>query len=69
MTRVAALPVLDLSDYRDDPTSPAGRAFVEQLRAVVHEIGFLYLVGHGVSDDLNGRVHDVARSFFARRGG
>lgn len=62
---MAALPVLDLSTYRDDPASPVARAFVEQLRDVVHEIGFLYLVGHGVSDELNGRVHEVARAFFA----
>ena len=62
---MAALPVLDLSAYRDDPSSAAGRAFVDELRDVVHEIGFLYLVGHGVSDALGDRVHEVARAFFA----
>ena len=38
---------------------------MEQLRAVVHEIGFFHLVGHGVSDELNDRVHEVAEAFFA----
>jgi isopenicillin N synthase-like dioxygenase len=56
---------LDLSTFRDDPRSPAATAFVDQLRDVVHEIGFFYLVGHGVGDELNAEVHDVARAFFA----
>jgi len=32
---------------------------------VVHEIGFFYIVGHGIPDDLAAELHDVARRFFA----
>ena len=60
-----ALPVLDIGPYRDDPTSPAGAAFVAELGRTVHEIGFLYLVGHGIARELADGVHDVARRFFA----
>ncbi len=63
---MSLLPVLDLSAYRDEPTSAAARTFVDELRDVVHEIGFFHLAGHGVSDELNDRVHEVARAFFAR---
>jgi isopenicillin N synthase-like dioxygenase len=60
-----ALPVLDIGPYLADPASPAGREFVTDLGRTVHEIGFLYLVGHGVPADLGTRVHEVARRFFA----
>ena len=60
-----ALPVLDIGPYLADPSAAAGREFVADLGRTVHEIGFLYLVGHGIPDDLGTRVHDVARRFFA----
>ncbi len=59
-----ALPVLDVAPYLADPASPAGRAFVDQLRRVVHEVGFFHLVGHGVDEQLAADVHDVTREFF-----
>ncbi len=65
MTAALSLPVLDLQPYRDDPASPEALAFVDELRRVVHEIGFFYVVGHGVAPALDAQVHDVARRFFA----
>jgi isopenicillin N synthase-like dioxygenase len=62
---MTALPVLDLAPFRDDPASRAADALAAELRDVVHEIGFFYLVGHGVSAALNDQVHAVARAFFA----
>jgi isopenicillin N synthase-like dioxygenase len=59
-----ALPVLDAAPYLADPGGPAGRAFVDDLRRVVHEIGFFHLIGHGVDPRLAAEVHDVAREFF-----
>ena len=59
-----ALPVLDIGPYLADPTSAAGRDFVAELGRTVHEIGFLYLVGHGLAPELGARVHEVARQFF-----
>ena len=60
-----ALPVLDMAPWREAPDSPAAAAFVAELGRVTHEIGFFYVVGHGVPDELAGRVHDIARRFFA----
>ena len=59
------LPVLDISDFRSDPDGPAGAAFVEALRDAFHGIGAVYLVGHGVPDDLVTRVRRLAEEFFA----
>src|SRR5215218_8769055 len=58
------LPVLDVAPFRAGESSAAARSFVEALSRAVHEIGFLYLVGHGIPDDLATDVHDVARRFF-----
>lgn len=60
----AALPILDLREFRRDPTSRDAADFVDDLRAVCHEHGFFYLAGHGVDGRLNDEVHAVARRFF-----
>jgi isopenicillin N synthase-like dioxygenase len=58
-----SLPVLDLS--RLDGTPEEAEAFRADLRNVTHEFGFFYLVGHGVSDELQEWVIRTARRFFA----
>lgn len=58
----AALPVLDLSHYRDPA---ARRSFVSALRAALHEVGFLHLVGHGVPEATSDAALLAARRFFA----
>ncbi|WP_158166513.1 isopenicillin N synthase family dioxygenase [Mycolicibacterium smegmatis] len=52
-----ALPVVDLGDD--------AAVVTDQLRRVAHEVGFFYLVGHGVPDDLLDRVLTAARRLFA----
>jgi isopenicillin N synthase-like dioxygenase len=64
-TASPALPVLDIAAFRKDPSSLDAAAFVDELRRVVHEIGFFYITGHGIDPALFEDVHDVARSFFA----
>ncbi|OBA70421.1 oxidoreductase [Mycobacterium sp. 1554424.7] len=54
--RVTALPVVDLR--------AAPEALREGLRGAAHEVGFFYLVGHEVPDDLAVRVLDAARRLF-----
>ncbi len=61
---MAALPVLDAAAYLADPAAPGGRAFVDELRRVVHEVGFFYLVGHGVPAEQASGLHTAARRFF-----
>jgi isopenicillin N synthase-like dioxygenase len=53
---VTALPVVDL---RADPGP-----LREGLREAAHEVGFFYLIGHDVPDELAGRVLDAARRLF-----
>ncbi len=60
-TGPSTLPVLDLSRLDD-----GGRAeFVDRLRAATRDFGFFYLVGHGIPGDLQSRLLEVARAFFA----
>jgi len=58
----AHLPVLDLS-LLDDPATAHGLDL--SLREVTHEVGFFYLVGHGVDPILTSRLITVARQFFS----
>jgi isopenicillin N synthase-like dioxygenase len=52
-----ALPVVDL---RDEPA-----ALRQRLGRVAHEVGFFYLTGHDVPEELVSRVLAVSRRFFA----
>ncbi|MGV0848713.1 isopenicillin N synthase family dioxygenase [Mycolicibacterium phlei] len=54
------LPVLDLASAHTDPA-----AFGERLREAAHDIGFFYLVGHGVPRGQAEQVLRLAREFFA----
>ena len=58
---MAALPILDASRYLADPTGDAGRRFVEDVRDVVHEVGFFYLAGHGIDPAVPARLLGIAR--------
>jgi isopenicillin N synthase-like dioxygenase len=57
VSSVTTLPEVDL---RDRPGQ-----LRERLRDVAHEVGFFYLTGHGVPDELTGRVLAAARRLFA----
>lgn len=54
--------MLDLNDYLRVQSRPA---FVADLGRALHEVGFLYLAGHGIDRQVNGSVLDVAAEFFA----
>ena len=59
---VQALPLVDISRFRD----PAQReAFLADLRHAAHDIGFFYVVGHGVPAEVTDEVMAQARAFFA----
>jgi isopenicillin N synthase-like dioxygenase len=63
--KTTTLPELDMTDFVAAPESAAGGKFVRELRDVCHEIGFCYLVGHGVSPELDAAIMAAAREFFA----
>ena len=56
------LPFIDISRFRD----PAQRdGFLADLRHAAHDIGFFYVVGHGVPQEVTDNVLEQARLFFA----
>ncbi|GAA3859438.1 isopenicillin N synthase family oxygenase [Leifsonia kafniensis] len=59
---LTSLPVLDLS--RLDAGPAEAEAFRSELRRVTHEVGFFYLVGHGVDQELIDELLSVSRRFF-----
>lgn len=56
------LPVLDLARYA---SSAERDAFLAELRHAARDIGFFYLINHGVDDALQDAVQREARRFFA----
>jgi isopenicillin N synthase-like dioxygenase len=58
-----SLPILDLSEL--DAGAEHASGFREQLRQVTHDVGFFYLVGHGIDPELTTRLLDLSRRFFA----
>ena len=58
----ATLPVLDLARYA---SSAEREAFLADLRHAARDIGFFYLINHGVDDALQNAVQREARRFFA----
>jgi isopenicillin N synthase-like dioxygenase len=58
-----SLPILDLSQLNGGVTDRD--AFLSQLRRAAREVGFFYLINHGVSPELQQAVQDEARQFFA----
>lgn len=57
------LPVLDLSLLDEGPDAAA--RFRDDLRAATHDVGFFYLTGTGVSAELEARLLQAAKDFFA----
>jgi isopenicillin N synthase-like dioxygenase len=57
-----SLPILDLSALDGSPANAA--QFRAELREVTHDVGFFYLVGHGVDQGLIDEALAVSRRFF-----
>lgn len=60
---LTSLPVLDMSQL--DAGEEAAAQFRAELRRATHEVGFFYLVGHGIREESIDRLLDEARRFFA----
>ncbi|MDN4612822.1 2-oxoglutarate and iron-dependent oxygenase domain-containing protein [Leifsonia sp. F6_8S_P_1B] len=58
-----SLPILDISEL--DQGEAAASEFRAKLRQVTHDVGFFYLVGHGIPQELIDEVLDVSWRFFA----
>src|SRR5689334_11567634 len=65
MSRDASgLPVIDVGALRDG--SAARHDVATQIAAACREVGFFYVVGHGVDEGLQATLVEQSRSFFAR---
>ncbi|HKU31533.1 isopenicillin N synthase family dioxygenase [Arthrobacter sp. NyZ413] len=56
------LPVLDFSRLKAGAEEAA--RFRDELRDAMHEVGFLYLAGHGIPQELTDSMLEVSRRFF-----
>ncbi len=59
----AMLPVLDLTQLQGDAAAQA--AFLQQLRQAARDVGFFYLVGHGIPLQRQQQILALAKQFFA----
>jgi isopenicillin N synthase-like dioxygenase len=62
MWPVAGLPVVDVSALRGG--GAARDEVARQLDAACRDVGFFYVVGHGVDEGLQGRLEQLSRAFF-----
>ena len=61
---ISALPLVDISRFTAAP-GPEREAFLAELRHAAHDIGFFYVVGHGVERAVTDAVLASAADFFA----
>jgi isopenicillin N synthase-like dioxygenase len=62
-TQRETVPILDLR--RAEAGSAERAAFLRDLRKAAHDVGFFYLVGHGIEGDLVRKILALTRRFFA----
>lgn len=63
MTSLTSLPVLDFSQLLGDESQR--RDFLSQLSQSAREVGFFYLINHGVDQTLSAKVQQLSRQFFS----
>ena len=61
-TQWSKLPILDFS--RLEAGSAEKAAFLAELREIAHNLGFFYLTGHGIADELTSQLLQLSRRFF-----
>ena len=66
MTEFTSLPVIDLHPLIEHPSSQAADAVVQSIGQACREVGFFYVTGHGVSQELQDRMQTLAAQFFAQ---
>ena len=57
----AHIPIIEVGDLVAG--RPGQAAVAARLGEACRESGFFYVVGHGVNEDLLGRLHDLSREF------
>jgi isopenicillin N synthase-like dioxygenase len=62
----AALPVIDVSGLRGDRSARARDRTAAEIAAACRDVGFFYVVGHGIDDGCIERLAASSREFFAQ---
>lgn len=62
-TETLALPVIDFAQLTGDEQQR--KQTIEKLGQAARDVGFFYLINHGVEKTVLDNVQNVARSFFA----
>jgi isopenicillin N synthase-like dioxygenase len=65
VSATATLPVVDVAPLRTQADPTARRQVADAIGAACRDNGFFYAIGHGISDELLGRLHAAATRFFA----
>lgn len=63
MSQKASLPILDLSQL--DGNEQQQQAFLAELGRAARDVGFFYLINHGIDSELSAEVQRLSRRFFA----
>ncbi|PYH95515.1 oxidoreductase-like protein [Aspergillus ellipticus CBS 707.79] len=59
------LPTIDITPYRQDPTSAASKQLIHEIRTACTSTGFFILRGHGIAPSLQKSLFDASAKFFA----
>jgi isopenicillin N synthase-like dioxygenase len=59
-----SLPVLDISPFLADESSPGAQKVIKELLDICTTIGFVYIVGHGIPPAVDAAVLRHTREFF-----
>jgi len=59
------IPTIDIAPYLKDPNSSEAQKIIADVRDACMNTGFFSLVGHGISKELQERVFNASKVFFA----
>ncbi len=65
MSLTRTIPLVDLSTFVNGDATQR-QAFVDKLGKAFHEIGFVGVTGHGISQDLIDQFYSAAKAFFSQ---
>ncbi|MGA7585000.1 MAG: isopenicillin N synthase family oxygenase [Rouxiella badensis] len=62
-SKISSIPIIDLSKL--DGSDATRAEFLKELRVAARDVGFFYLINHGVDPTLLSQVQGTSRDFFA----
>lgn len=59
------IPTIDIAPYLADSSSPEAQKIIGEVRDACMNTGFFSLVGHGISKELQEKLFNASKTFFA----